>query len=145
MPQILELIQDDHELIRNLFDELESNPDTRDVRCITLRRELPGHMYAEEATLYARLRDLVPEEIHRSLEEHDEVRKNLARFERIPLRDDAWIPALRELREVVEAHFATEEGHVFTLAERHLSRDTLFGLTETFEREKVEAAQQIAV
>lgn len=75
MPQILELIQDDHELIRNLFDELESNPDTRDVRCITLRRELPGHMYAEEATLYARLRDLVPEEIHRSLEEHDEVRK----------------------------------------------------------------------
>jgi len=144
MPQILELIRDDHDLIRSLFDELESNPETRDVRCITLRRELPGHMYAEEATLYARLRDVVPEEIRRSLDEHDEVRTAIARFETIPPRDSAWMPALRELREDVEAHFTTEEGEVFTLAERHLSEDNLFELAETFQREK-ETAAQIAV
>lgn len=141
MPQILELIKDDHDFIKNLFDELESNPETRDVRCITLRRELPGHMYAEETTLYARLRDVVPEEIQRSLEEHDEVRKRLVRFEKIPLRDDAWMPALRELRGDVEAHFASEEGEVFARAERHLSRSTLFELSEAFQQEKEEAAQ----
>ncbi len=145
MPQILELIREDHDLIRALFDELESNPETRDVRCITLRRELPGHMYAEEATLYAHLRDRVPEEIRRSLDEHTEVRETLARFEKIPLRDGAWMPALVDLRERVEAHFASEEGEVFARAEEHLERNDLFALSETFEKEKVAAARYIAV
>lgn len=144
MPQVLELIREDHDLIRALFDELESNPETRDVRCITLRRELPGHMHAEEVTLYAHLRDRVPEEIRRSLDEHNEVRAALARFERISLQDDAWLPELRELREDVEAHFTTEEQRVFALAEQHLSRGNLFELTETFQQEK-EAAAQTAV
>ena len=98
--------------------------------------ELPGHMHAEEVTLYAHLRDRVPEEIRRSLDEHNEVRATLARFERIPLRDGAWLPGLRELREDVEAHFTTEEQRVFALAEQHLSKDNIFGLTETFQREK---------
>ncbi|KLK88144.1 hemerythrin [Methanoculleus sediminis] len=145
MPQILELIREDHDLIRALFDELESNPETRDVRCITLRRELPGHMYAEEVTLYAHLRDRVPEEIRRSLDEHTEVRETLVRFERIPQRDDAWMPALADLRERVEAHFASEESEVFARAEEHLGRNDLFALSETFEREKVAAARYIAV
>lgn len=145
MPQILELIREDHDLIRALFDELESNPETRDVRCITLRRELPGHMYAEEATLYAHLRERVPEEIRRSLDEHTEVRETLARFETIPQRDDAWMPALVDLRERVEAHFASEEGEVFARVEEHLGRSDLFALGETFGREKVAAARYIAV
>ncbi len=144
MPQILELIRDDHDLIRVLFDDLESKQESRDVRCITLRRELTGHMYAEEATLYAWLQDVVPEEIRRSLDEHDAVRAALVRFERIPLRDDAWMPGLRELRGEIEAHFATEEGRVFALAEQHLSQDNLFELGETFRQEK-EAAAQTAV
>ena len=116
MPQVLELIREDHDLIRALFDELESNPETRDVRCITLRRELPGHMHAEEVTLYAHLRDRVPEEIRRSLDEHNEVRTTLARFERILLQNDAWLPELRELREDVEAHFTTEEQRVYSFS-----------------------------
>jgi hypothetical protein len=145
MPQILELIRDDHDLIRTLFDELESNPETRDVRCITLRRELSGHMYAEEATLYARLQDVVPEEIRRSFDEHNGIRTAIARFEMIPPRDSAWMPALGELREDVEAHFATEEeGRVFALAEQNLTEDDLFALSETFQQEK-EIAAQVAV
>ena len=145
MPHILELIRVDLDLIRSLFDELESNPETRDVRCITLRRELPGHMYAEEATLYAYLRDRVPEEIRRSLEEHSQVREALARFEQIPLRDDAWMPALVSLRGDIEAHFATEEGDIFVLAERHLDTGVLFELSEIFQEEKQKAAKLVVV
>ncbi len=145
MPQILELIQDDHDFIRGLFDELESNPETRDVRCITLRRELPGHMYAEEGTLYARLRSVAPEEIQQSLNDHTGIRETLARFETIPLRDDAWMPALRDLRERIEAHFTSEEKEVFARAEHHLSRVSLFELSETFQREKGVAARSVAV
>ncbi len=145
MPQILELIRDDHSLIRGLFDELEGDPETRDVRCITLRRELPGHVYAEEATLYAYLRDKVPEEIRRSLDEHARVRETLARFERIPLRDADWMPALVNLRREVEEHFTTEEGDVFFLAEQHLDEGILFELGEVFQEEKQRAAQLVAV
>jgi len=145
MAQILELIRDDHDLIRALFDELESNPETRDVRCITLRRELPGHMHAEEVTLYARLQGRVPEEIRRSLDEHTDIRATLARFENIPLRDDAWMPALTDLRERVEAHFTFEEGGVFARAEEQIEIGELFALSETFEKEKVTAARYVAV
>ncbi|MCM2466330.1 hemerythrin domain-containing protein [Methanoculleus oceani] len=145
MPQILEFIRDDHDLIRGLFDELESNPETRDVRCITLRRELPGHIYAEEATFYARLRDVVPEEIRQSLREHTDIRETLARFEMIPLRDDTWMPALVGLRELVETHFTLEEREVFSRAEHHLSPAELFGLGEMFEQEKQKAAQFAAI
>lgn len=141
MAQILELIKDDHDFIKSLLDELASNPDTRDVRCITLRRELPGHMYAEEATLYARLRGVVPEEIRQSLREHADIHRMLARFEAIPQRDKAWMPALEALTELVEAHFTTEEGEVFARAERHLDPGDLFELSEVFEQEKRKAAQ----
>ena len=144
MVQILELIRDDHDFIRNLFDELESNPDTRDIRCITLRRELPGHMDAEEATLYARLRGAKPEVVRRLMADHTAIRETLARFETIPQRDDAWLPALADLREEVEAHFAFEEGEVFERAERHLDTGSLFELSEAFQREK-EAAARYAV
>lgn len=122
MAQILELIKEDHDFIKSLLDELASNPDTRDVRCITLRRELPGHMYAEEATLYARLRSVVPEEIRQSLREHAEIHRMLARFEAIPQRDEAWMPALAALTEQVEAHFAAEEGATCSNSVRDLSR-----------------------
>ena len=143
--QILELIRNDHDLIRGLFDELETNPETRDVRCITLRRELPGHMYAEEASLYTRLRGVVPEEVRRSLDEHADIRRTLARFETIPQRDDAWMPALADLRERVEAHFAAEEEGLFARAEEHLDTKDLFGLSETFEQEKRAAARYAVV
>jgi hypothetical protein len=145
MPQIFELIQEDHDLIRGLLNELESNPETRDVRCITLLRELPGHMYAEEATLYARLRSLEPGAIEQLLAEHTDIRETLARFERIPLRDDAWMPGLAGLRERIEAHFRAEEEQVFAWAEHRLSRDSLFELSETFQREKGVAARSVAV
>lgn len=145
MPQILELIRDDHSFIRGLFDELESYPEARDVRCITLRRELPGHMYAEEVTLYAYLRDKVPREIRQSIDEHARVRETLARFERIPLRDADWMPALVNLKREVEEHFTTEEEDVFFLAEQHLDTDILFELGEIFQEEKQKAAQIVVV
>ncbi|MDD3934370.1 MAG: hemerythrin domain-containing protein [Methanoculleus sp.] len=141
MAQILELIREDHNFIRSLFDELESNHETRDIRCITLRRELPGHIYAEEATLYARLRNVDPEGIGQSLKEHTEIREMLARFEAIPLRDEAWTPALTDLTDLVKAHFAAEEEVIFARAEHSLSRSDLFELSEGFLQEKQKAAQ----
>ena len=143
MVQILELIRDDHDFIRNLFDELESNPDTRDIRCITLRRELPGHMDAEEATLYARLRGAKPEVVRRLMADHTAIRETLARFEVSPLRDDAWLPALAGLREEIEAHFTLEEEDIFEQARRHIDINTLFELGEVFPREKVAAARSM--
>jgi len=145
MAQILELVRDDHEFIRSLLDDLASKPETRDVRCITLRRELSGHMYAEEATLYARLREMAPEEIWESIREHTDIRDALAHLETIPLSDEAWMPALDDLRDQVEAHFTAEEGEVFARAEHHLSRSDLFELSEVFQREKESAARYAVV
>ena len=133
------LDQADHDFIRSLLDELADNP--RWMSGITLRRELPGHMYAEEATLYARLRDVAPEEIRQSISEHSDIRDMLARFEAIPLRDEAWMPALAGLTDIVKAHFAAEEEVIFSRAEHYLSRSELFELSEGFGMEKQKAAQ----
>ncbi|MBP8676754.1 MAG: hemerythrin domain-containing protein [Methanoculleus sp.] len=140
MPQILELIEDDHDLIRVLFDEIEHDPDSRDVRCITLHRELLAHLLAEEATLYPRLREAVPEEVEVALDEHVTIRERLERFKVVPEGDEAWIEALDDLRDWVEAHFAQEEEDIFARARHYLSRSDLFALGEAFEKEKVTVA-----
>ena len=70
MAHILDLIRADHDFIRNILEELAGNPDTRDIRRLTLHRELLGHLHAEEVTLYARLRGAMPEEIGQSIREH---------------------------------------------------------------------------
>ncbi|MFA5613887.1 MAG: hemerythrin domain-containing protein [Methanoculleus sp.] len=145
MAHILELIRADHDFIRSLLDDLADDPETRDLRCITLRRELPGHIYAEEATLYARLQDVVPEEIRQSIREHGDIRDMLARLEAIPLRDGAWMPALARLREAIEAHFTAEEDLIFSRAEHHISRSSLFELSEEFVLEKQKAAESVVV
>lgn len=140
MPQILELIEDDHDLIRVLFDEIEHDPDSRDVRCITLHRELLAHLLAEEATLYPRLREAAPEEVEVALDEHVTIRERLERFKVVPEGDEAWMEALDDLRDWVEAHFAQEEGDIFARARHYLSRSDLFALGEAFEKEKVTVA-----
>lgn len=140
MPQILELIEDDHDLIRVLFDEIEHDPDSRDVRCITLHRELLAHLLAEEATLYPRLREAVPEEVEVALDEHVTIRERLERFKVVPEGDEAWMEALDDLRDWVEAHFAQEEEDIFARARHYLSRSDLFALGEAFEKEKVTVA-----
>ncbi|HIH85536.1 MAG TPA: hemerythrin domain-containing protein [Methanoculleus sp.] len=140
MPQILELIEDDHDLIRVLFDEIEHDPDSRDVRCITLHRELLAHLLAEEATLYPRLREAAPEEVEMALDEHVTIRERLERFKVVPEGDEAWIEALDDLRDWVEAHFAQEEEDIFARARHYLSRSDLFALGEAFEKEKVTVA-----
>ncbi|HQN92452.1 MAG TPA: hemerythrin domain-containing protein [Methanoculleus sp.] len=140
MPQILELIEDDHDLIRVLFDEIEHDPDSRDVRCITLHRELLAHLLAEEATLYPRLREAAPEEVEMALDEHVTIRERLERFKVVPEGDEAWMEALDDLRDWVEAHFAQEEEDIFARARHYLSRSDLFALGEAFEKEKVTVA-----
>jgi hemerythrin superfamily protein len=140
MPQILELIEDDHDLIRVLFDEIEHDPDSRDVRCTTLHRELLAHLLAEEATLYPRLREAAPEEVEMALDEHVTIRERLERFKVVPEGDEAWIEALDDLRDWVEAHFAQEEEDIFARARHYLSRSDLFALGEAFEKEKVTVA-----
>ncbi|NLZ29778.1 MAG: hemerythrin domain-containing protein [Methanomicrobiales archaeon] len=141
MAYILDLIRADHDFIRSILGELADNPDTRDIRRLTLRRELPGHLHAEETTLYARLQDVMPEEIGQSVREHGKIRDLLARLDAIPLRDAAWMLTLTELRDLIEAHFAAEEDGIFSRAEHHLSRSELFELSERFELEKQKAAE----
>lgn len=134
--QVLERIREDHDLIRNILSEMESTPDTRDIRCITLRRELLRHMHAEEVTLYASLQSGMPEEIRQFAEDHARIREVMSRLEATPNSDDTWEASLRDLRGRVEAHFDAEEGRVLPRAEAYSSRDELFAMGERFEREK---------
>ena len=141
MAHILDLIRTDHDFIRNILEELAGNPDTRDIRRLTLHRELLGHLYAEEVTLYARLRGAMPEEIGQSIREHGEIRDLLARLDVIPLGDVAWMLTLTELRDRIGAHFVAEEDGIFPRAEHNLSRRELFELSEGFESEKQKMAE----
>ncbi|MGE4374717.1 MAG: hemerythrin domain-containing protein, partial [Methanoculleus sp.] len=64
----------------------------------------------------------------------------LERFKVVPEGDEAWIEALDDLRDWVEAHFAQEEEDIFARARHYLSRSDLFALGEAFEKEKVTVA-----
>jgi hemerythrin superfamily protein len=142
---LFEEIREDHTLIRALLHELVSNPDTRDFRYISLKRELAAHLHAEEATLYTRLDGVLPEEIRRSRKEHDELRERLTNLDAIPLDTGEWVTQMKELVKQTEEHFANEEDVIFHQAQDHLNRFELSELGDNFEKVKGEVLQSSSI
>ncbi|RXE55201.1 hypothetical protein ABH15_13410 [Methanoculleus taiwanensis] len=141
MADIIEMIREDHSLIRRLLDDLERHPDVRDIRYITLKRELQMHMHAEEATIYQRLLIDIPDAIGRSIEEHNRIRLLLGKLDTTPLGNEVWTQHLGELRSSIEDHFDGEEDLLLKRAADILSQVDRYEMYEQFQMEKGVMAQ----
>jgi hemerythrin superfamily protein len=141
MADIVEMIQEDHHLIRRLLGDLQEREEVRDIRYMTLRRELQTHMHAEEATIYRRLIADIPEDVADLLEEHNRMRELIGRLDTTSLEDPAWGDYLIDLRDQVDAHFSREDGLLLKRALEVLSQVERYEMYEEFQMEKGVMAQ----
>lgn len=141
MPQeLFELLQEDHDRIRGLLDNLseptKGSQRTRESGFKKLKDALIPHMRAEEQTIYASLeqhsesREVALE----AIEEHHVADTVLSELLSTDMNDERWTAKLQVLQEIVERHIEEEESDVFD------------ALEETFEDEELsEFARQIRV
>jgi hemerythrin superfamily protein len=109
----LEVLKQDHERVKELFEQAESTEDDKAKRKLfkDIKKELDTHARIEETVFYPamqeheELKDMVLE----SLEEHKQVKKLLREIDRLGKTSEKFEPKLKVLQENVEHHAEEEE------------------------------------
>lgn len=118
MPDICDLILDDHETFRRRFaelDELRGNGGAADALARVwepLATLLDLHAASEEELFYPRLLDRgqnAAEETSDAIADHNEIRDAVRRARRCPVGGDEWWEAVLASREANSDHMAEEE------------------------------------
>ena len=114
----LELLKQDHEEVKELFEQAEGTDDSKEQRNIfkQIKKALESHARIEEGIFYpamenhAHLKDLVLE----SYEEHKQIKILLKEMDDLVTGSEKFEPKLRVLQEIVEHHAEEEEeGNMF--------------------------------
>lgn len=102
---------------------------------VPMKKELLGHMAAEEKLLYPPLEKEMREKIADARKEHGEIRKHLDHLTAGGDMPEAeWMRHLQLLKQEITHHVQEEEREVLPAAERMFDRQKLFDLGTEFER-----------
>jgi hypothetical protein len=139
---IVSLLTQDHEAIRERFMELEtSEPEVRAQLFRELTQQLVRHEVAEEIVVYPALRhepegDAVADA---RLAEESQAEKLLARMEALDPTSEEFLGAVRDLQSDVLEHAAHEESEVLPLLAANEDPGYLALLGQKFKGEKLAA------
>ena len=132
MPDICDLILDDHEQFRRRFAELdhERAADTGKDRLAALWEPLAGmlerHASAEEALFYPKLLDRganAEEETDDAIGDHNDIRKAVARAADAEAGTDDWWSAVLDARDENSKHMGEEERESLPDFREHVDDD----------------------
>lgn len=120
MPDITELILDDHEWFRRQFAQLDElraagTADSENLRAVwqPLADHLDVHAVAEEEIFYPQLLrrggDSAVDETLDAIGDHNEIRDGVHEAARHPIGTDAWWEGVQQARDANDEHMAEEE------------------------------------
>ncbi|MEU7526294.1 hemerythrin domain-containing protein [Saccharothrix sp. NPDC042600] len=134
MPDVVDLIMQDHREVERLFDELKNNPEKRPLLTPVLSAVLTAHSRAEEDSVYPVARDEAgeQEEIQHSQEEHVEAETLLAKLIACDPTSAEYDTVLEKLIEGVTHHVEEEESTVLPGMRRALEDSRREELGEAF-------------
>ena len=141
---IIDLLKQDHEKTRYLFDRIEKTgrKATANLQKLftELQDELEIHMEGEERFFYSALEqhDEAREKVLESYEEHQVAKTLLGTFTSLAVDDERWGAKLQVLNEIIEHHLQEEEKEVFKLAKKALDRNQMIEMAVQFMRHKRE-------
>lgn len=130
----IELINQEHEMFRQLFDnyrDAERGHDSRAKKDLAnrLMNELTAHERMEEDVFFPELRKRVSEEgeddIDEGLQEHHVADLLIDELRELDPEDDEFKPKMKVLQENVEHHLEEEEENILPRAKRLFSNDQL--------------------
>jgi hemerythrin superfamily protein len=139
MPDVTQLIEQEHRQVEALFDSFRESGDT-DV-LTKLCDELDAHAAAEEEAFYPVVRDDVPSGkklTNEAKNEHGDARQLIGRIRRTSDPDHV-VELVNELEQAVSHHVADEEEEMLPLARRALGEDRLVDVGSAYESAKAKA------
>jgi hemerythrin superfamily protein len=137
----LELLKQDHQTVKELFEQAEGMEDGKEQRQIftQIKKELETHARIEETVFYPamqkheELKDMVLE----SIEEHKQVKTLLREMDDLAKDSDKFEPKLKVLMENVEHHAEEEEeGKMFPKVRKLIDQAALEELGQELEKAK---------
>ena len=136
--------KDQHNLIKDMFDEVlsASDPKAREKAFVDLRQLLAVHETAEEMVVHPRARREVAdgdEIVDARLKEEHEAKEELSKLESMDIDSQEFIDELTKFRDAVTDHAEHEENEEFNKLHRKLDADELKRMAAA-----VQAAEAIA-
>lgn len=137
----LELLKEDHQKVKELFEEAEGTEDQKEKNRIfsEIQTELETHARIEETVFYPamqqheELKDMVLE----SIEEHRQIKTLLKEIDNLKSDSEKFEPKLKVLMENVEHHAEEEEeGKMFPKVQEICSAEDLEQLGQELEAAK---------
>jgi hemerythrin superfamily protein len=133
MPDVVDLIMNDHREVERLFEELRTDRDKRASLLPVLTTLLTAHSRAEESEVYpAAAKAGGSDEVEHSQEEHVEADELLEKLAQTDPTSAAFDSALEELVNAVTHHVEEEESKVLPGMRQRLSGGDLEQLGEAF-------------
>ena len=146
---ILDLLKQDHEKARYLFDRIgkSGKKTTANLQNLfsELEEELGVHMEGEERFFYSALEqhEEARAKILEAYEEHQVIKMLLGTFKSLAVDDERWGAKIKVLNDVIEHHLKEEEGEIFTLARKELDRNQMLEMAVQFMRNKREGRKPL--
>ncbi len=137
----LELLKEDHQKVKELFEEAEGAEDEKEKRKLfdEIQTELETHARIEETIFYPAMekREELKDMVLESIEEHKQVKTLLREIDNLKADSEKFEPKLKVLMENVEHHAEEEEeGKMFPKVRQLFSQQDLESLGQELEAAK---------
>lgn len=142
---LFELLKQDHEKVKDLFEELEEDGEMEAQEDLfsQIQEELEMHMEGEEKFFYPALEESgeTKEKVLESYEEHHVTKMVLGEFGGMAQDDERWKAKVKVLKELVEHHIEEEEKEIFKMAKKALDKEQIEEIAEQIREQKGESAE----
>ena len=122
MPEAVEMLREDHQKVKGLFEEFEkAEEDDEKLRIVrTAIHELKIHATLEEEIFYPAVRELIEEDdqMDEALEEHHVAKLIIAELQDMEPGDERFDAKFKVLAESVKHHIEEEESEILPKAEK---------------------------
>ncbi len=129
-----DVLEEQHREVESLFEDLEIGSGDRTELLRVLASRLAAHMRIEEEIFYPRVREMLPDMVLESLEEHTLAAFALKRLAAVGVNHESFDAKLKALKDVTLHHIREEEAEIFPNVLRVLSDNELEELGMSLER-----------
>jgi hemerythrin-like domain-containing protein len=147
----LTMLQEDHDKMKRLLDELESTTErgvkTREELFATIKGELTVHEAIEEEIFYPALKEhpKAKDIVLEAYEEHHVVDLVMAELEGLDVSDETWGAKAIVMKENVEHHMEEEESEMFKQARQVFDRQELEDLGARMAERRTSAQKELGI
>lgn len=141
---IYSLIRQDHQMVMQLFERLQSQGTDPEARLAVLRelqKALLPHMQGEEQLFYPAVAQREAQLAAQAANEHAQARDLLQKLMAQP-EQEGFTEQANQLKNMITQHVQLEEGRLFQVARQQLSADQAISMGQQFQQMKLQFLQQ---